>query len=244
MKKKLSSILKSSRKSIALYLTSNRLFFAYVVLALIGTILIRNFTIGSPFSFKPLISDLGAILLIGAFGYIKKPKKRYKYYLTCLIIFTIMEIVNSVYYTFYVSFSSFGELASLGQVKTVTGSLYEKFKLVDFIYVIIPITFCYIPGPIARKLDYKNPDLNTPTLWTDLYDLNLSYEDIVEIYSDLPYDFTEIHDDYLLIKGICYIDDFYDRSKLKELFISENYLCKITKFNDTVRYEIIDEYNK
>ena len=154
MKKKLSSILKSSRKSIALYLTSNRLFFAYVVLALIGTILIRNFTIGSPFSFKPLISDLGAILLIGAFGYIKKPKKRYKYYLTCLIIFTIMEIVNSVYYTFYVSFSSFGELASLGQVKTVTGSLYEKFKLVDFIYVIIPITFCYIHRKINSTYYY------------------------------------------------------------------------------------------
>ena len=118
------------------------------------------------------------------------------------------------------------------------------YNLDDMENMLDPITYCYIPGPIARRIDYKNPDLNTPTLWINLYDLNLSYEEIVKVYSDLPYDFTEIHDDYLLIKGICYVDDFYDKSKLKELYISENYLCKITKFNDTVRYEIIDEYNK
>lgn len=154
MKKKISNILKHTRKSIALYLTTNRLFFTFVVLALLGTILIRNFTIGNPFSFKPFISDLGAILLIGSFGYIVKPLKRYKYFFTWLIIFTIMEIVNSVYYTFYVSFSSFGELATLGQVKTVTGSLFEKFKLVDFIYIVFAIIFYYVHKKLNSSYYY------------------------------------------------------------------------------------------
>ncbi len=106
------------------------------------------------------------------------------------------------------------------------------------------ITCFIIPGPIDRKLDNKNPDLNTPTLWEGFYDVEISYDNIVKLYSDLPYDFAEIHDDYILIKGICYVDDFYDETKMKTLFISENYVCKITKFNDTVRYEILDEYNK
>ena len=65
MKKKLIDILKKLRKYIALYLTTNRLFISYVVLSLIGTILLRNFTIGNTFNFKPFIADLAAIFLIG-----------------------------------------------------------------------------------------------------------------------------------------------------------------------------------
>lgn len=126
----------------------------------------------------------------------------------------------------------------------INGSFTDPYDFNDLITGTEPITFYKIPGPILRKLDNKNPDLNTPTLWKDVYDIEISYDNIVKLYSDLPYDFAKIHDDYILIKAICYIDDIYDQSKLKDLFISENYVCKITKFNDTVRYEILDEYNK
>ena len=155
MKKKVSKFFKSLRKKIALYLTTNRLFFSYVILALIGTVLIRTFTVDNSLDFKPLIADLGAILLIGSFSYIIKPKKRYKYFMIVLIIFTIMEVVNSVYYTFYMSFASLGELETLGQVKTVTGSLFEKFKVVDFIYIIIPILFYYIHKKLNKSYYYN-----------------------------------------------------------------------------------------
>lgn len=144
MKNKIVNILNKVRKCIALYLTTNRLFISYLFLSIIGTILLRNFTIGNTFGFKPFIADLAAILLIGSFSYIIKPEKRYKYFFICMIVFTVMEVVNSVYYTFYVSFASFGELATLSQVKTVTGSLYEKFKIYDFIYILLPILFYYI----------------------------------------------------------------------------------------------------
>ena len=66
-----------------------------------------------------------------------------------------MEIINSVYYTFYVSFASFGELATLSQVKTVTGSLYEKFKLYDFIYILFPILFYYLHKKLNTTYYYK-----------------------------------------------------------------------------------------
>lgn len=155
MKKKLLNILKRLRKQVAFYLITNRLFISYVIFALFGTILLRNFTIGNTFSIKPFIADLAVILLIGAFGYIKKPEKRYKYYFICLLIFTIAEIINSVYYTFYMSFASFGEIASLSQVKTVTGSLYEKFKFYDFIYIIFPILFYYIHKKLSTTYYYN-----------------------------------------------------------------------------------------
>ena len=76
MKKKLLNILKRLRKQVAFYLITNRLFISYVIFALFGTILLRNFTIGNTFSIKPFIADLAVILLIGVFGYIKKPEKR------------------------------------------------------------------------------------------------------------------------------------------------------------------------
>lgn len=155
MKKKLVNILKKIRKYVALYLTTNRLFISYVILSLIGTILLRNFTIGNTFNFKPIVADLGVILLIGSFGYVIKPEKRYKYYFMWILVFTIMQIVNSVYYTFYVSFASFGELATLSQVKTVTGSLFEKFKFYDFIYIVFPIIFYALHQKLNTSYYYK-----------------------------------------------------------------------------------------
>ena len=99
MKKKLSNTLKKLRNTIAFYLTTNRLFISYVVLALIGTILLRNFTIGNTFSFKPFIADLAAILLIGAFGYIKKPEKRYKVILWLFLLHVNYLKLNHLFFS-------------------------------------------------------------------------------------------------------------------------------------------------
>ncbi len=154
MKKKFHNIFKSVRKNVALYLSTNKLFVSYLILSLIGTILLRNFTIGNTFAIKPIMADLAVIFLLGSFSYFVKPEKRYKYFMILMIIFTIMEVVNSVYYTFYVSFASFGEIASLSQVGGVTGSLYEKFKIYDFIYILLPIIFYYIHRKIHSTYYY------------------------------------------------------------------------------------------
>ena len=100
---------KNIRQSIIKYIYTNRLFITYLVLSIIGTIIVRNVTINIGSIIKPLFIDIGLILLIGAFGYLVKPKNQYKYFLTCIILFTVIEVINSVYYKFYASFASLSD---------------------------------------------------------------------------------------------------------------------------------------
>jgi len=142
--KKFSKIYQKSKRKLIEYIISNRLFISYVILSVVGTFLLRKFTLGSVSTYYPLLTDLGIILIIGGIGYFIKPKNQFKYFFLWLCVFTLIEIVNSVYYVFYTSFASFGELASLSQAETVTGSIWEKMSLVYVIYLIFPMIFYFI----------------------------------------------------------------------------------------------------
>ena len=155
MKEKIKLSLRKIRKSIIEYIATNRLFLSFVLISLIGLVLIRAFTIGNPFSFETFIVDLALVLIIGSFGYLVKPKNQYRYFMIVLIIFTTMEVVNSIYYTFYYSFASFGELATVGQTETVMGSIYEKLKITDLIYILLPFIFYFIHKKILRSAYYS-----------------------------------------------------------------------------------------
>ncbi len=154
MKKKIYNFLKKIRKNVVEYIITNRLFISYVILALLGTMLVRKFTIGTFFSFKPFITDLGIILIIGGLGYCIKPKNQFKYYFIWLIIFTLMNVINSIYYTFYTSFASFGELTAVGQTETVTGSIFERIRFVDLMYIFFPIIFYLIHKKLLTSSYY------------------------------------------------------------------------------------------
>lgn len=136
MKTKTINILKKARKKVSKYLSTNRLFLTFVVFALIDTVLLRNFTLRNTFDYKPFICDLALLIIIGSFGYFVKPKKQFNYYFIWLLIITVMCVVNSIYYVFYTSFASFSLIAELGLVGEVGDSLVEKFRLIDFIYVV------------------------------------------------------------------------------------------------------------
>ena len=138
------SLFKKFKQKIVNYFLTNKLFIAYVFLALIGTIVARGFSFGHTFSLKAQATDLAMILLIGSFAYFIKPSKRYRYLLFWLIAFAAIEIINVIYYKFFTSFASFGELATLGQTETVVGSIFEKLRVINFIYVLSPIIFVYI----------------------------------------------------------------------------------------------------
>ena len=125
------------------YFFTNRLFISYVILSLIGCLFLRGFTIGKALAFKPVITDVGAIVLLGSFGYFIKPNKQYHYFMTVLCFISFLCIANSIYYTFYTNFASVGELATLSQAETVTGSIFERIKLLDFIYILLPFIFRY-----------------------------------------------------------------------------------------------------
>lgn len=144
MKKKLISFVKKTRKKFSKYLSTNRLYLTFIVFALIETILLRNYTLKNTFDYKPFICDLALLVIIGAFGYFVKPKKQFNYYFIWMLIVTLMCVINSIYYVFYTSFASFSLLAELGLVGEVGDSLIEKFRVIDFVYIIFPIIYLFI----------------------------------------------------------------------------------------------------
>ncbi len=154
MKRKIINIFKKTRKKISKYLSTNRLFLTFVLFSLIETIVIRNYTIRNVFDYKPLICDFALLIIIGAFGYFIKPKKQFNYYFIWLLIITLMCIINSVYYVFYTSFASFSLIAELGLVGEVGDSVVEKFRVIDFIYIIFPVLFYLVHTKLKRGSYY------------------------------------------------------------------------------------------
>lgn len=155
MKERIKYTTRKTRKNIIEYITTNKLFISYVFIALIGLLLVRNFTINNLFSIKPFIADFALVLIIGSFGYLVKPKNQYRYFFIVLVIFTIMEVVNSIYFTFYYSFASVGELATASQTETVMGSIFEKLKFTDVIYIAFPFIFYFIHKKILKSPYYS-----------------------------------------------------------------------------------------
>ena len=143
------------RSSAISYFFTNRLFLSYVLLSLVGCIFLRGFTIGKAIAFKPILTDIGAIVLLGSFGYFIKPNKQYHYFMTVLCLISFLCIANSIYYTFYTSFASVGELSTLSQAETVTGSIFERLKLLDFIYIVLPFIFRYIHKRLSASPYYN-----------------------------------------------------------------------------------------
>ena len=147
--------IKKFYKKVCSYILTNRLFLSYVLISFIGCILVKQFTIGNGLGIRSVIVELGLILVLGSFGYLIKPKNQYKYYFSLICFFTVLFTINSVYYTFYSTFASLGELATVSQLETVTGSIFEKIKLVDFIYLLMPLVFHKIHKGL-RSTPYYN----------------------------------------------------------------------------------------
>ena len=136
--------IRKCRKSIVGYFMTNKLFISYVFFALIGTIVARFFSFGHTFFLKAHCTDLALILLIGLFGYLFKPKSRYKYYLIWLIMFAIMEIINVIYYKFFTSFASFGELATATPTPTaIVAPKHRAAIFVNNLFIKISLTHLY-----------------------------------------------------------------------------------------------------
>ncbi len=155
MTEKIKLFFRRIRRSIIEYIATNRLFITYVILSMIGLMLVRNFTVDNMWSKEAFIADIALVLLIGSLGYLVKPKNQYRYFMIVLIVFALMEIINSIYYTFYSSFASFGELGTVGQTETVMGSVYERLKITDLIYVLFPFLFYLIHKKLLRSAYYN-----------------------------------------------------------------------------------------
>ena len=261
MKKKFNMYLKKVKLLFTKYVYTNRLFLTYLFLTLCGSIILRNFTIAAEFSFKPLFTDLGLILIIGALGYFIKPKNQFKYFFTWIIIFTLMEVVNSVYYTFYASFASFSELATLGQAETVTDSIIAQLRLIDFIYILQPIIFYNLHNSLRYSSYYnllnkveKGKVMVTFTLLAGLVCLSYSLftatrtdysrlskqwnrNYVVERFGIIMYQFNDI---FQTIKPK--ISSLFGYEEAKQLF--DEYFLNREKYDNENRYTgILEGYN-
>ncbi len=133
--------IKNIYKKIYAYFITNRLFLSYVFITFLGCICVKSLTIGNGLGIRSIVVEFGLVVILGSFGYLIKPKNQYNYFFALICFFATLFTVNSIYYTFYSTFASAGELATVSQLETVTGSIFEKIKLADLIYIIMPLIF-------------------------------------------------------------------------------------------------------
>ncbi len=149
--KKLKNNLVKLKDNLFNFVKYNRLFLSYVILSFISCFLLRALTIGNPWDIKANIFDITVIMLLGSLAYFIKPKKQYILFISLLCFYTILNIINSVYYAFFNSFASFSLLASMGQTAEVTDAVFEKLKVINFVYLIMPIIFIFINKYLKKK---------------------------------------------------------------------------------------------
>ena len=81
MIEKIKKYIKTHKKDVITFILTNRLFLFFVLIALFETQLIKVMTLGSTsLSLKTLFFDFAVALLFGAFGYLFKVEKQYKYF--------------------------------------------------------------------------------------------------------------------------------------------------------------------
>lgn len=138
------------------FINNNKLLSTYVLVNVLETILLRVLTTKKVFTLYPLLADLGIIIIASSLSYLfKKTKNKHIYYQVLTIINTIVCIVHTIYYTFYTSFGSISELNAFGQTKNVTGSIVENLSLMQFIYLLAPITIYLVYRKQKKKNDIQ-----------------------------------------------------------------------------------------
>ena len=138
------------------YVKNNSLFLTYVLMCLINATLLRFFciqTVSNFLSIKAIMGDLAVISIVGAFGYLCKPKNRFTYYLSFTIFFSAICMINSVYYTFYSSFASVSMLSLTQYVGAVGDAVVENvIQLKDLVYIIPPIILVIVNNKLKKKI--------------------------------------------------------------------------------------------
>ena len=97
------------------YFKNNVLFLSFLLTSVFNSTMLRFFcmhSIENYLSWKAVLADTIVVMIIGAFGYLIKPKNRFVYYFCASAFLTAICTINSAYYTFYTSFASISMLLS------------------------------------------------------------------------------------------------------------------------------------
>lgn len=138
------------------YCKTNVLFLTFVITSIINEVLLRAFSVKNHFELKPLLADIAIVLIIGALGYLFKPKNRFKYYFSWAVFFTVICVINSVYYNNFLSYASFSLLATSLQAASVTDAIVKNvIEMKDFVYIFQLIILIVIHASL-KKRNYYN----------------------------------------------------------------------------------------
>lgn len=145
-----------NKDNIKKYLKNNILLIFFVVSSLINSTLIRITLLDNSFSLKPILIDLGVLLLISSFSYLIKPKSRIKYFAIWSFILIAICIVNAHYYGYYSSFVSVSLLATSVFVSDVSDAVVKDvLKLSYFVYLWQLFAILYLNYLLKKKGYYE-----------------------------------------------------------------------------------------
>lgn len=147
------------------YFKSNCLFIAFVITCVLNSTMLRIFCMRSLeniLSWRAILADSVVVIMIGAFGYLIKPKNRFTYYISLSIFLTAICIINSVYYTFYTSFASISMLSLTQYIGDVGDAVVENvLQLKDMMYIVGPIALIIVHLKLKKKNYYKKIELKS-----------------------------------------------------------------------------------
>lgn len=150
---------------ISQYIKHNILFLTFVIICVFNSTILRFFcmhTLENYLSIKAILADLTIVVVVGAFGYLFKPKNRFTYYLIATIFFTAICMINSVYYTFYTSFASVSMLSLTQYIGDVGDAVVENvLQLKDLVYIVGPIVLIIVHLKLKKKNYYKKIEVKS-----------------------------------------------------------------------------------
>ena len=156
MREKIEQYLSKLNKKVTKYMKTNILFLTFVSTSVMNAAILRFLTVKNYFDIQPLLADLSVVLIIGAFGYLLKPKNQFKYYFTFSVIFTALCIVNSMYYTNYLSYASLSLLQTSLQIVDVGDAVVENvMEIKDFCYLWQILAMIFVNRHLV-KIKYYN----------------------------------------------------------------------------------------
>ena len=136
MRERIEIFFAEASKKVKKYTKTNILFLTFVLTSVMNSTILRILTVKNYFALQPILADLAVVVIIGAFGYLLKPKNQFKYYFGFTIFFTILCIINSMYYTNYLSFASLSLLQTSLQIVDVGDAVVENvMEIKDFCYL-------------------------------------------------------------------------------------------------------------
>ncbi|MGM9878763.1 MAG: LTA synthase family protein [Bacilli bacterium] len=220
----------------------NKLVFIYILGAVINGMILRGFTIGSPFNLRPILADLVVSLIFASFYFFIKKKYRFTYLMTISIISLIVCISNIVYYFYYSSFISitFFSFALANHETGESNVVGDLIKPQFFIFLWLPIVL-YIVNRREKKKNLEDQTfkrVTRKTIFRTLYTWVLIFF-IIFLSTLKPVDFSRLYSqwnrEYLVSRFGVYMYQINDIVKSIEPKMA-------TLFGKDKAYKEINEY--